>query len=175
MSERTRLEDLAREIEAANPGTLTRVVDPQGEDRPWVIHVYRVEEGRLAAVNAQVASAIVDAMDECPMLDVVGMAHSVDATARCYANDVHEIMLRRALDTRPDEQTILGQWICEVPETFVIDQPEPSPSPSGLAWSDMIATMNLDAGQCLLLDQEAPLPHGRGATYEPKGSLAKAA
>jgi len=175
MTERTRLEDLAREIEAANPGTLTRIIEPQGEDRPWVIHVYRVEEGRLAAVNAQVASAIVDAMDECPVLDVVGMAHSVEATGRYYANDVQEILLRRALDSRPAEQTIQGQWICEMPEGFVIGQPEPSPSPSGLAWSDMIATMNLDAGQCLFLDDEASLPPGRGATYEPRGSFAKAA
>lgn len=175
MNDRTRLEALSREIEAANPGALTRVIEPQGKDRPWVIHVYRVPEGQLPAVNAHVASAIVDAMDQCPTLDVVGMAHSVEATARYYANDIHEILLRRALDARSDVQNVLGQWICEVPETFVVGATEPSPSLSGWEWSDVIETMNVQAGQSLILDEEASRPPTRGATYEPRGSFAKAA
>ena len=109
-NDRPRLEALSREIEAKYPGTLTRVAEPEGRDRPWVVHVFNVEPGKLASVNAGVASALVDLMAESPALDAIGMAHTIDATAKHYAGCVAEAQLIRCLDRGAQAQTTLGVW-----------------------------------------------------------------
>ncbi len=178
MTERACLEGLGREIEARCPGTLTQVVEAEAEDRPWVIHVYGVDPATLAAVNLDIASSLVDAMERFPALDAVGMAHSIEMTAKCYQHCVRQVRLMRALEMGGQLQAVLGSWSGSIVETSQTSTQEPStlPSESDVQWFDLIQAIEAPTGHYTTVESESLLVlRERPPTYEFKDRRAEAA